>query len=64
MQQACNAIRAEEQGKMVFSTSMPIAHQGRPEDDWTLEAHYAPLIIGGQVSSGQMAETTAGKIYK
>lgn len=39
-----------EQGDVVFSTSMPVAFQGRPEDDWTLEARYTPLIIGGQVS--------------
>lgn len=34
---------------VVFSTSLPKAYQGRPEDDWTLEARHASLIIGGQV---------------
>ena len=34
---------------VVFSTSLPTAYQGRPEDDWTLEARHASLIIGGQV---------------
>ena len=38
-----------EQGDVVFSASMPVAFQGRPEDDWTLEARHAHLIIGGQV---------------
>lgn len=39
-----------DQGDLVFSTSMPVAFQGRPEDDWTLESRFTPLIIGGQVS--------------
>ena len=30
---------------------MPVAFQGRPEDDWTLEPRFTPLIIGGQVQS-------------
>ena len=34
---------------VVFSTSLETAYQGRPQDDWTLEAQHSSLIIGGQV---------------
>ncbi len=40
---------AVEAGEVVFSSSLPAAFQGRPEDDWTLDPRHAPLIIGGQV---------------
>ena len=36
---------------VVFATSVPTAYQGQPEDDWTLEAQHASLIVGGQVAS-------------
>ena len=43
-----------ESGEVVFSASMPVAFQGCPEDDWTLEARHTPLILGGQVRSFTM----------
>jgi len=44
---------AVEQGEVVFTSSLPAAFQGRPEDDWTLDPRHAPLIIGGQVHDPQ-----------
>ena len=44
-----SSMKSGAEPEVVFSASLPAAYHGRPEDDWTLEAQHASLIIGGQV---------------